>query len=100
MATLRITYWRDIPTLVTARDGTGDVSVPLSAAFQELVDRVAMQEGLWESEAYLAEWRVGPEEEVPEPAAAAALARAALLEAGFEAIRARHLRRPDVPEPQ
>ena len=27
MATIRITYWRDIPMLVTARDGTDEVSV-------------------------------------------------------------------------
>ena len=64
MATVRITYWRDIPMLVTARDGAGDVSVPLSPVFQDLVDRVAMQEGLGESDAYLAEWRVGAEEVV------------------------------------
>ena len=46
MATVRITYWRDIPMLVTARDGGGEVSVPLGPAFQDLVDRVAMQDGL------------------------------------------------------
>ena len=65
MATVRITYWRDIPMLVTARDGGDEVSVPLSPAFQDLVDRVAMQEGLGDEDAYLAEWHVGPPEDAP-----------------------------------
>ena len=92
MATIRITYWRDIPTLVTARDAGGEVSVPLGPAFQDLVDRVAMQDGLADEDAYLAGWRVGPAEETPGAAAAAAAARARELEAEFEALRDRHLR--------
>ena len=63
MATVRITYWRDIPMLVTARDGGGEVSVPLGPAFQDLVDRIAMQDGLGGEDAYLAEWHVGPPED-------------------------------------
>src|SRR5512132_862323 len=63
MATVRITYWRDIPMLVTARDGGGEVSVPLGPAFQDLVDRIAMQDGLSGEDQYLAEWHVGPPEE-------------------------------------
>src|SRR5437870_2232493 len=59
MTTVHVTYWRDIPVLVTARDEREEVSVPLSPAFQELVDRVAVQEGLEDADAYLAEWRVG-----------------------------------------
>jgi hypothetical protein len=51
-----------------------------------------MQEGLAESDAYLAEWRAGPEEAVPGPAAAAAHARARVLEAELEPLRARYLR--------
>jgi hypothetical protein len=94
MATVRITYWRDIPMLVTARDGGGEVSVPLGPAFQDLVDRVAMQEGLGGEDAYLAEWHVEPPEEAPGPAAAVAEARARELEGTFEAIRERYLRGP------
>src|SRR5439155_18726162 len=59
MATVHVTYWRDIPVLVTARDEREEVSVPLGPAFQELVDRVAVQEGLAGADAYLAEWRGG-----------------------------------------
>ena len=36
MTTVHVTYWRDIPVLVTARDEREEVSVPLSPAFQEL----------------------------------------------------------------
>jgi cvfA/B/C family virulence factor len=94
MATVRITYWRDIPMLVTARDAAGETSVPLSPAFQELVDRVAMLEGATEEDAYLAGWRVGPAEDVPGAAGAVAAARARELEAGLEALRDRHLSGP------
>jgi hypothetical protein len=92
MATVRITYWRDIPMLVTARDAAGEVSVPLDPAFQDLVDRVAMQEGLTDADAYLSEWRLGPEEAHPGAARPAAEARARSLEADLEPLRARHLR--------
>jgi hypothetical protein len=94
MATVRITYWRDIPTLVTARDGAGEVSVPLGPAFQELVDRIAMLEGVTEEDAYLAGWRVGAAEDAPGAAGVVAAARARELEAGFEALRDRLLAGP------
>ena len=99
MATVRITYWRDIPMLVTARDAGGEVSVPLGPAFQDLVDRVAMQDGLAEEDAYLAEWRVGPAEDAPGPAGAVAEARARELEAELEALRERYLSGPRRGEP-
>jgi Virulence factor len=92
MARIRVTYWQEIPVLVTARDGADEVTVPLSQRFQELVDAVAMQAGVGDAAAYLAGWRTGPEEERAGPAAAAAGAVAAELEAGFPDIRARHLR--------
>jgi len=94
MTTVRITYWRDIPMLVTARDGGDEVSVPLSPGFQELVDRVAMQEGLGGEDAYLAEWHVGPPEDAPGAPGAVAAARARALEAGLDALRDRYLRAP------
>ena len=94
MATVRITYWRDIPMLVTARDEGGEISVPLGPAFQDLVDRVAMQDGLAGEDAYLAEWHVGPPEDAVGAAAAVAQTRARELEASFVAIRDRYLRGP------
>jgi hypothetical protein len=91
MATVRITYWRDIPMLVTARDGGGEVSVPLGPAFQDLIDRVAMQDGLAGEDAYLAEWHVGPPEEAAGAAGAVAAARARELERGLDALRDRYM---------
>jgi Virulence factor len=99
MTTVRITYWRDIPMLVTARDEGGEISVPLGPAFQDLVDRIAMQDGLAGEDAYLAEWHVGPPEAATGAAAAVAHARARELEATFEAIRDRSLRGPRRGEP-
>lgn len=96
MARIQITYWRDIPVLVTARDGQGAVSVSLTPRFQELVDLVAVQAGLSEADAYLAGWRVGPEEERSGAAPVVASAVAAELEARFVDIRARTLQPPDV----
>jgi hypothetical protein len=94
MATVRITYWRDIPMLVTARDDTGEVSVPLGPAFQDLVDRIAMQDGVTEEDAYLAGWRIGPPEDAPGAAGAVAEARARALEAAFGELRDRYLPGP------
>jgi hypothetical protein len=99
MTTVHVTYWRDIPVLVTARDEREEVSVPLAPAFQELVDRVAVQEGLEDADAYLAEWRVGSDESRPGPAAAVARAVAEALAAEFEPLRARYLGAPRPAEP-
>ena len=94
MTTVHVTYWRDIPVLVTARDEREEVSVPLGPAFQELVDRVAVQEGLEDADAYLAEWRVGSDESHPGPAATVACAVAEALAAELEPLRARYLGAP------
>jgi Virulence factor len=99
MTTVRITYWRDIPMLVTARDRDGEVSVPLGPGFQDLVDRVAMQDGLTEEDAYLADWHIGPPEDAAGAAAVVAAARARELEAGLDGLRERHLRAPRRSEP-
>jgi hypothetical protein len=92
MARVRVTCWRDIPVLVTARDEAGEVTVALGPRFQELVDAVAMQTGLSDSEEYLGAWETRPEEERAGPAGEVARAVAAELEEGFAEIRARHLR--------
>ena len=92
MAHVQVTYWREIPVLVRAWDGADDVSVPLSQRFQDLVDAVAMQDGVSSAPDYLAEWRAGPDEERRGPARPVAVAVAAALEARFGEIRARSLR--------
>ena len=83
MATYQIVTWRGIPAGVEARDPGGAVARPLSERFQMLIDAVAMQFGLHEGEAYIAEWGRGAPAERPGPAAAVAAAVVAELEARF-----------------
>jgi len=57
MATYRILSWREIPTVVKARDPAGrTVSQELPQWFAQEVDRVAMRDGLHGSDAYLEQW--------------------------------------------
>ena len=60
MASLIVISWRDIPAQVLAKRGRETVKVPLSARFQEAVDRAAMRAGKGSSDAYLADWRRTP----------------------------------------
>lgn len=60
MASYQITYWRDLPSLVTARDGDLVAKVQLPAPFQEAIDEQAMALGLVGSDAYLEGWQRGP----------------------------------------
>ena len=60
MAEYRITSWREIPTMVTARDASGATAkVALPDRFQEAVDEAAMRQGLAGSDAYLEAWVQG-----------------------------------------
>jgi hypothetical protein len=54
---LQILYWQDIPSLVRAigDDGT-KVTRQLPDSFQQEIDRVAMEQGLLGSDAYLEQW--------------------------------------------
>ncbi|MGN6377444.1 MAG: virulence factor [Gaiellales bacterium] len=57
MAEYRITRWREIPSLVTARAADGQtVRVPLPDRFQEAIDELAMNTGATGSDAYLEGW--------------------------------------------
>jgi FAD/FMN-containing dehydrogenase len=57
MAEYQITYWRDLPSLVVARDGDDVTKAPLAQRFQEAIDEAAMRLGETDSDAYLAGWR-------------------------------------------
>jgi len=77
MATYRIVTWKGIPASVEAEDGTDSVTLELSERFQMLIDSVAMQLGLQDSDAYLELWsrgepqdRAGTAREVAEAVAA------------------------------
>jgi len=63
MASYQVISWRGVPTVVEARDAEGTVTRSLSDRFQALVDSMAMQLGLADSDEYLAAWaRSGPAE--------------------------------------
>ena len=57
MAEYQITYWRDLPSLVVAREGDVVAKSPLPQRFQEAIDEAAMRLGATDSDAYLAGWR-------------------------------------------
>jgi hypothetical protein len=57
MPEYQITYWRDIPSLVVARDGDDVTKSPLYPRFQEAIDDAAMRLGDVSSDDYLDGWR-------------------------------------------
>jgi hypothetical protein len=63
MATYKILYWQEVPSQIRAEDEADDVTVPLDPKFQERIDQLAMQRGLYGSEDYLDQWRWGDEQE-------------------------------------
>jgi hypothetical protein len=63
MAIYRILYWQEIPSQVKAEDEDGDVNLPLHPSFMARIDRVAMEQGLLDADAYLEHWRWSEEEE-------------------------------------
>jgi hypothetical protein len=57
MASLVITYWRDIPSAVSVRAGRREEKRMLEDRFQEAIDMAAMRGGASDTDAYLADWR-------------------------------------------
>jgi hypothetical protein len=82
VAEYRITSWRDIPTLVTARDAAGvTAKVALPDRFQEAIDEAAMRQGLHGSDGYLEAWVQGEWQEADGAPDAVAARVAAELDA-------------------
>lgn len=52
MARVHVLYWQEIPSVVRV----GDVKRQLPEWFQQEIDRVAMDQGLLGSDAYLEQW--------------------------------------------
>jgi Virulence factor len=94
MATYQIITWKDVPSMIEARDAAGTVTRPLSDRFQQLIDSVAMQLGLQDQDAYLDLWARGDVQERPGSATEVAEAVAAEIEARFPEIISRAFRRP------
>jgi len=55
-----VTYWRDLPSMVVARDGDDVAKSPLAGRLQAAIDEAAMRLGETGSEDYLAGWSRGP----------------------------------------
>ena len=91
MASYRITYWKDIPSLVEAFEGSERVRRPLDARFQELIDAAAMRLGVFGTDAYLEAWRMGPTQQLGGTPREVADAVGRDLEAQFDRIRIRTL---------
>jgi hypothetical protein len=57
VAEFRVTYWRDLPSLVTARAGDHTAKASLDPRFMIAIDEAAMRLGATDSDAYLEGWR-------------------------------------------
>jgi len=55
----QVTYWRDLPSMVVAREGDQLTKATLAPRFQEAIDEAAMRLGETDSDAYLAGWTRG-----------------------------------------
>jgi hypothetical protein len=55
----QVTSWRDVPSLVVAREGDQVTKAPLAPRFQEAIDEAAMRLGETSSDDYLAGWARG-----------------------------------------
>lgn len=89
MASFRILYWYEIPSVVEARDDQGGKhKQELSARFQELIDRVAMRRKLAGTDAYLEGWRRGRPAKRDGSAEEVAKAIAAETEATYDQVAA------------
>ena len=94
MATFQVVSWKGIPASVEARDEAGTVTVSLSDRFQMLIDSVAMQLDLHDSDAYIELWTREASEARAGTAQEVADAVAAELEERFPTFIGRAFARP------
>ena len=60
MAEYQVTRWRELPSMVAAREGDQTVKAELASRFQEGIDEAAMRLGDTGADAYLEGWERGP----------------------------------------
>ncbi len=65
MARYQILYWQDIPAQLRAFEGRKPINRPLPTAFQEEIDRLAMEEGLFGTDDYLEQWHWSEKQDRP-----------------------------------
>ena len=94
MARYQIVSWKGIPAGVEARDEADTVTVQLSERFQMLIDSVAMQLGLHDSDAYIELWTREAPQERAGTARQVADAIAAEIEERFPTFIGRAFARP------
>ncbi|MDQ0396282.1 virulence factor [Labrys monachus] len=87
MAQLIITYWRDIPAQVTAKQGRTSARRELPLRFTEAIDMAAMRSGAAGTDDYLAEWRRGAPVECGSDLEAEVSAAMAKIEAEYDKER-------------
>ncbi|MBI2718553.1 MAG: virulence factor [Rhizobiales bacterium] len=56
MANLVVTYWRDIPSAISVKEGRKEEKRMLADRFQEAIDMAAMRGGAADTDSYLADW--------------------------------------------
>jgi hypothetical protein len=77
---VQITRWREIPSMVAARESDEIVKVSLPQRFQEAIDEAAMRAGASDADAYMDGWTRDAWAPVDGTPAEAAEAAAAALE--------------------
>ena len=60
MTEYQVLAWRGIPAQVRVSGAGKRISGQLPSRYQEEIDRVAMEEGLYGSDDYLEQWKWGP----------------------------------------
>ena len=56
MSEIQVTFWREIPSMVAARQGEEVAKVQLPQRFQEAIDEAAMRLGESSADDYMAGW--------------------------------------------
>ena len=87
MASLIVTYWRDIPSQVTVKAGRKAARRELHERFIKAIDAAAMKAGADKTDDYLADWRRGDPVEVGDDLEAEASAAQARIEAEYANAR-------------
>ncbi len=65
MTVYQVLYWKDIPAQVRVYHGKRPVNRQMPERFQLEIDRVAMAEGLADTDAYLDQWQWTEKKERP-----------------------------------
>jgi hypothetical protein len=87
MPQIIVTFWRDIPTMVVAKQGRTSAKRELPLRFTEAIDMAAMRSGSAGTDDYLAEFRRSTPVECGDDLEAEVSAAAAKIEAEYDKDR-------------